>query len=85
MFKVDGVRRDKTAMKIILHSLARNLSTLSKTTSILSDVNATKSLSENTLNDHINVLGELFVIEDLKGWSAIRSKSAIRSEREGTS
>ena len=86
MFKVDGVRRDKTAMKIILQSLARNLSTLSKTTSILSDVNATKSLSENTLNDYINVLEELFEIEDLKGWCpAIRSKSAIRSEREGTS
>lgn len=52
MFKVDGVRRDKTAMKIILKSLARYLSILSKTTSILSDVNATKSLSENTLNDY---------------------------------
>ena len=64
MFKVDGVRRDKTAMKIILQSLARNLSTLSETTSILSDVNATKSLSENTPNDYINVLEVLFVIED---------------------
>ena len=83
MFKVDGVRRDKTAMKIILQSLARNLSTLSKTTSILSDVNATKSLSENTLNDYINVLEELFIIEDLKGWCpAIRTKSAIRSGRK---
>lgn len=51
MFKADVVRRDKTAMKIILQSLARNLSTLSKTSSILSDINATKSLSENTLND----------------------------------
>ena len=67
MFNVDGVRCDKTAMKIILQSLARNLSTLSKTTSILSDVNATKSLSENILNDFINVLEEMFVIEDLKG------------------
>ena len=67
MFKVDGVKRDKTAMKIILQSLARNHSTLSKTTSILSDVNATKSLSDNTLNDYIKVLEELFVIEDLKG------------------
>lgn len=83
MFRVDGVRRDKTAMKIILQPLARNLSTLSKTTSILSDVNATKSLSENTLNDCINVLEKLFVIEDLKGWCpAIRSKSAIRSGRK---
>ena len=71
MFKVDGVRRDKTAMKLMLRSLARNLSTLSKTTtSILSDVNSTKSLSENTLNDYINVLEELFVIEDLKGWAS---------------
>ena len=83
MFKVDGVRRDKTAMKIILQSLARNPSILSKTTSILRDVNATKSLSENTLNDYINVLEELFIIEDLKGWCpAIRSKSAIRSGRK---
>ena len=82
MFNVDGVRCDKTAMKIILQSLARNLSTPSKTTSILSDVNAKKSLSENILNDFINVLEEMFVIEDLKGWSAIRSKSAIRSGRK---
>ena len=70
MFKVDGVRRDKTAMKIILQSLARNLSTLSKTTSILSDVNATKSLSENTLNDYINVFnsdgrGKLKIFRDI--------------------
>ena len=70
-------------MKIILQSLARNPSILSKTTSILRDVNATKSLSENTFNDYIIVLEKLFVIEDLKGWCpAIRSKSAIRSGRK---
>ena len=50
MFKVDGVRHNKTAITIILQSLASNLSTLSKTTSILGDVNAIKSLSENTFN-----------------------------------
>ena len=50
MFKVDGVRHNKTAITIILQSLASNLATLSKTTSILGDVNAIKSLSENTFN-----------------------------------
>lgn len=50
MFKVDGVRRNKTVITIILQSLASNLSTLSKTTSILSDVKAIKRLSENIFN-----------------------------------
>lgn len=83
MFKVDDVKRDKTTMRTILRSYARNLSTLTKTTNILEDVCATKRISENTLDDYLRVLESLFVIEDIMGWCpAIRSKTAIRSGRK---
>ena len=83
LLKVDGVKRSPAVMKAILRSYARNLSTLSKTSSILADVSATNNISDKTLDDYIEVLEQLFVIEDTMGWCpAIRSKSAIRSGRK---
>ena len=83
MFKVDSVRRNKNTMKKILHSYARNISTLAKRTAILADVNSNTSISDTTLDDYVNVLQDLFIIEDLDAWCpTIRSKTAIRSGRK---
>ena len=83
MFNVDEVRRNKSIMKRILHSYARNISTLATSASIQSDVSSTSSISDSTLADYVGVLEDLFVIEDLEAWCpAIRSKTAIRSGKK---
>lgn len=80
MFNVDSVKRDKSKMKRILRSYARNISTLASYTSILSDVESKSKMSDTTLADYIGVLEDLFIIEDLEAWCpSIRSKTAIRS------
>lgn len=83
MFKVDDIKRNKSIMKAILKSYARNISTLSKLTNILQDVKTVTDISSVTLDDYIEVLEKLFIVEDLYGWCpAIRSKSAMRSGRK---
>ncbi|MCM1130592.1 MAG: DUF4143 domain-containing protein [Roseburia sp.] len=83
MFKVDKTKRNKSTMKAILKSYARNISTLAKKTNIISDVSSTNKITEPTLDDYIDVLERLFIVEDLYGWCPpIRSASAIRSGRK---
>ena len=83
MFKVDKTKRNKSTMRAILKSYARNISTLAKKTNIISDVTSTNKITEPTLDDYIDVLERLFIVEDLYGWCpSIRSASAIRSGRK---
>ncbi len=80
MFNVDNVKRDKRKMKRILRSYARNISTLATNKSIQTDVESKSPISDSTLADYINVLEELFIVEDIEAWCpSIRSKTAIRS------
>ncbi|NLT19043.1 MAG: ATP-binding protein [Clostridiales bacterium] len=83
MFQVDKVKRNKSTMKAVIKSYARNISTFASKKSILKDVTATNQISEPTLDDYIGVLEQLFIIEDIYGWSPdIRSARSIRSGRK---
>lgn len=83
LFSIDKVKRNPQIMKDLLKSYARNISTLSKTTTLLSDIQATNNISIVTLDDYISVLEKLYVIEDLYGWCPdIRSKASMRSGRK---
>lgn len=83
MFAVDNIKRNKSVMRDILRSYARNISTLAKCNSILKDVNTFNSLSLNTLKDYIDILERLYIVEDLEGWCpSIRSASAIRNGKK---
>ena len=80
--RVDGVKRNPKLAKQILHSYARNISTLAKTTSILQDVIAGGDMecSRPTFDSYVEALERLFVITDIDAWCpAVRSKSAIQS------
>ena len=80
--RIDGVRRDFRVAWMLLRSYARNISTLAKHSSILSDVTSSGevSLSDKTLDDYVGALSKLFVINNIHAWCpAIRSKTAIRS------
>ena len=66
---IDGVRRDKEKMEMILRSLARNESTISTNNLLIKDVeeNITKEdvvVSRNTVTDYLNVLNRLHLIEN---------------------
>lgn len=80
MFSVDDVKRNKKTMKNILKSYARNISTLAGKGNIISDVSAEGAITDKTLDDYINVLEELYIIQDMNAWCpSIRSKTSIRS------
>lgn len=80
--RIDGVQRDEKTAAMIMRSYARNISTVAKKTSMLSDVTSSGevSCSSDTFDDYVKALEKLFVIQDIGAWCpAIRSKSNIRS------
>lgn len=80
--RIDGVQRNEKLARRIMYSYARNISTLAKKSSLLTDIIAGGdiSCSLNTLDDYISALEKLFIIQDIDAWCpAIRSKTAIRS------
>ncbi len=79
--QVDNVEKNPERVRLLLRSLARNLSTTASYQTIMKDIEATEiSLSEKTIGSYINALRRIFVIEDLPAWApSLRSKTAIRT------
>ena len=80
MSQTDGTKRNPQRVRAILKAYARNVSTLAKNTSILKDIQTNfTDMSEPTLYSYLNLLNQIFVIEDVPAWSpAIRSATVIR-------
>ena len=76
---IDGVKRDKNRMRMILRSLARNESTIVNNKTIFKDVNEIKNeSSENTILDYIDVLEKLNLVENQIAFNVnLRSSSRI--------
>lgn len=81
IIRVDGVERNSHRVRLVLHSLARNISTLTTAKTILEDVRANDvTINERTLDSYLNALRRLFVVEDVPAWSpSLRSKTTIRT------
>lgn len=81
IIRVDGVERNSHRVRLVLHSLARNISTLTTAKTILEDVRANDvTINERTLDNYLNALRRLFVVEDVPAWSpSLRSKTTIRT------
>ncbi len=67
--EIDGVRRDKAKMEMLLRSLARNESTISTNNLLIKDIdnNATEKdyeISRNTVADYLNILNRLHIIDN---------------------
>jgi predicted AAA+ superfamily ATPase len=79
--RVDGVEKDPERVRLLLQSLARNISTLATSKTIMDDIQANEaSITDKTLNSYLNALRRLFVIEDVHAWQpSLRSKAAIRT------
>lgn len=78
---VDGIKRDPDRVRLLLRSIARNDSTLTKDQTIINDMNANfMDISRPTYYSYVDALKKLFVLEDQRGWSPnIKSKTAIRT------
>lgn len=80
IIEIDGVKRDKQKMEMLLRSLARNESTISGNNVLMKDIdnNITKedvTISRNTVTDYLNVLNRLHLIENQKSFMyKIRSR-----------
>jgi len=79
--RVDGIEKSPARVRAVMRSLARNISTMAKISTIHRDTTADdNSVSEKTISSYINVLKRIFVVEDLPAWNpAMRSKTALRT------
>ena len=81
--RADGVKKDPIRVRRLLRSLARNISTEAKLTTLQKDINgadANNSISMTTVSLYMSALERIFVIEDLPAWSPrMRSKAVLRN------
>ena len=77
---VDGVERNPARVRNLMRSLARNISTMAKMSTIRKDMEGDDIVSDRTIISYRNALRRIFVVEDLPAWCpAVRSKTAIRT------
>ncbi|GHU65697.1 hypothetical protein AGMMS49983_13840 [Clostridia bacterium] len=78
--RYDDVERDPVKMEFLLRSLARNNQTLVSKKTLLADIG---QMSEPTLNSYINVLKNLFILNNIPAWSPnVRSRSRLRTNEK---
>jgi predicted AAA+ superfamily ATPase len=78
--RYDDVERDPVKMELLLRSIARNNHTLVSKRTLLADIG---QISEPTLNSYINVLKNLFILENIPAWSPkVRSRSRLRTNEK---
>jgi predicted AAA+ superfamily ATPase len=82
--RVDNVEKNPERVRLLLRSLARNISTTSTFQTIRKDMEATDiGLSDKTIQTYMYALRRIFVIEDLPAWApSLRSKTAIRTSEK---
>lgn len=79
--RVDNVDKNPERVRLLLRSLARNISTTATYQTIRDDIEATEStISDKTISSYMNALRRIFLVEDLLAWApSLRSKTAIRT------
>jgi len=77
----DNTEKSPERVRVLLQSLARNISTMASVKTIMDDIKANESsITDKTLNSYLNALRRIFVIEDVPAWQpSLRSKTAIRT------
>ena len=77
--EMDGISRNKTWMRAILRSYARNVSTEASLSTIASDMQG-EPPSRDTVSDYVDALNRACVFDDLQAWNPrLRSKTAVRT------
>lgn len=83
IIEIDGVKRDRNKMEMLLRSLARNESTITTNSVLIKDISSDTSeeeitISRNTVTDYLDVLNRLHIIENQNSFMyKIRSRANI--------
>jgi len=82
--RVDNVDKNPQRVRMLLRSLARNISTSASYETIKNDIEATDTtISDKTIASYLNALRRIYVVEDLPAWQpSLRSKTAIRTSHK---
>ena len=77
--RIDGVNRNSRKFEMLLHSLARNESTLASNSTLMKDMleETNETINPNTFSDYLDVLRRLFIIEEQPAFSP-NLRSSIR-------
>ena len=78
--EIDGIKRDKNKMEMLLKSLARNESTLASNETLIKDIieNEYDSINKDTVGEYLNVLDKLHLLENQNAFNPnIRSRDNI--------
>lgn len=78
--EIDGIKRDKEKMEMLLKSLARNESTLASNETLIRDVieNEYDSINKDTVGEYLNILNKLHLIENQPAFNPnIRSRDNV--------
>ncbi len=77
--EIDGIKRNKSWMRSIMRSYARNLSSEAPLTTIAADMQG-EPPSIDTVAEYVDALRRACVVEDLAAWNPrLRSKTAVRT------
>ncbi len=79
--QVDGIRRDSRKMNLLLRSLARNESTTVSVRTLMRDIKETddEQLSVNTIGDYLDLLGRLFLTDNIPPFDpSLRSSVRVK-------
>ena len=81
---MNGVERNETRTRMILRSLARNISTTANLSVIREDTKTNDNdISEKTIADYLKALEKLYIIDDVEAWQPkLRSKTDIRTSKK---
>ena len=79
VYRVDGVRRDATKMRLLLRSLARNESTTATNKTLMKDIKATddEDIDSNTVAAYLNIFQRLFLTDNQPPF-AVGIRSSVR-------
>ncbi|MDR0523126.1 MAG: ATP-binding protein [Candidatus Methanoplasma sp.] len=79
--EVDGVRRNPAAVRELMRSISRNVSSPANMSTIRGDMSGDGgAVSDKTVSAYMNALRRIYVVEDLPAWNpSLRSKTAVRS------
>ena len=81
VYRIDGIKRDVSKMKLLLRSLARNESTTVTNKTLKKDIKAVddEDIDVDTIASYLNVFSRLFIIDNQPPFSSnIRSSIRVR-------
>lgn len=81
VYRIDGIQRDSAKMRLLLRSLARNVSTTASLSKLRKDiiVEAQEDIDDKTIAAYLNVFQRLFLLENQPPFSAnIRSSVRVK-------